>query len=456
MNSQNILLALFFILTCFVVINLTLSSILWKYSKHDIYKKVFKFWLATIVFLGFQFFFPHSPLEIALSFGVGIVPMLFVYILVHGLLNVESKKKRFMVFHLLAISLSLILWQNEMGFTAIALPMSISISLPIFFSMKSLLITYRSQTTLLQKLLGILLLIWIPHCYTFAFFRMDESTQFVGWMTSYALYDIMAILLPAIAIEETYKTERSRLEEQVRLRTDEVVKTLGEKETLLKILVHDISNPLTVMSWYLTSLKKSVSEKEIVYINKVIKSQKIVENIVETVRSLQAGPDDQKIVPISFSKCMEEINFVFEKALLAKDLKLEVLDETKGNDIIMADQFSLTHNVLSNFINNAIKFSFAGSVIKIIISHENEKLSVKIQDFGMGMNEEMVNQILTLKKVSSRPGTQGEDGTGLGVGIAHNILERFNACLEIESRQFSPTVTDHGTVIKLLFPLVKV
>jgi len=455
MNSEHILSALHISLCCFVAINLVLSLILWKYSKHKVYKKIVKYWAATIVFFAFQFFFPHTPLQIALAYGFGILPMIYVYILVYRLFRLEIEINKFLMIHIVAITSTLIFWKLDYGFTAMALPISISLSIPLLFSIKTIFLSHRSQASLLQRLLGCLLCFWIPHCFTFAFFRMVEGAEFFGWITSYTLYDMMAILLPAIAVEESFRTEKIRLETQVRSRTVDLQRALGDKENLLKILVHDISNPLTVMRWYLTDLKKRPTQDPSQYIEKIVKSQEIVENIVKKVRTLQAEPKSQSVTPVSFSKCLEELHFVFEKALLAKNLTLQVLDHTNGKDLIMADQFSLTHNVLSNFVNNSIKFSFPNSVIKIIISNTDDQLRVEIQDSGVGMNQETIQSIYNNQNVQSSQGTQGENGSGLGLGIAKTMLKNFGASLEIESKEFNEASNNHGTKIILKFPLIQ-
>lgn len=455
MNIEYILSALFISLCCFVAINLVLSLILWKYSKNEVYKRIVKYWAATIVFFAFQFFFPHTPLQIALAYGVGILPMIYVYSLVYKLFGIQTNIVKFAVIHIAAIISTLTFWKLGFGFTAMALPISISISIPLLYSIKTIFFTHHSQASLLQRLLGGLLIFWIPHCFTFAFFRMIDGAQFYGWITSYTLYDMMAILLPAIAVEETFRTEKARLEQQVRSRTIDLRRALGDKENLLKILVHDISNPLTVMRWYLTDLKKRPTQDPLKYIEKIIKSQEIVENIVKKVRVLQTEPKSQSVTPISFNKCLEELHFVFEKALLAKNLTLEVCDHTKGNDIIMADQFSLTHNVLSNFINNSIKFSFPDSVIKIIVTSTDDQLQVEIQDSGVGMNKETISRIYDNQNLQSSQGTQGESGSGIGLSIAKTMLSNFGACLEIESEEYHEASTNHGTKIILKFPLIE-
>lgn len=455
MTAQQLLATLIVSLSSFVVINFLLSLVLLKFSKHNIYKMVVKYWLATIVFFAFQFFFPYSPAHISFSYAAGILPMMMVYIIVGELLNKKSHILLYGSIHALAFGLDFIFWKMDKDFTTMTLPLSISMSLPLLSSMKTIFITHRRQATLLQKILGVLLFFWVPHCFSFALFRMQEETQIFGWITSYTLYDMMAILLPAIAIEESFRNEKVRLEQQVAMRTKELNVALEDKETLLKILVHDISNPLTVMRWYLSGIKKNPEGNALNYVDKIIQSQEIVENIVRKVRQFQVQTSEERneLTTISFKSCLEELKFLFEKPLQSKNIELEIIDESQGHDLINADQFGLTHHILSNFINNAIKFSFPNSVITIRLSHVKDNLAVFIQDYGLGMNEETVKNILNEKKIKSTQGTQGEDGSGLGLSIATSVLKNFAGKLEIESQEYSSNHQNHGTIIKLFFPL---
>lgn len=180
MTTEQLLTALLISLSCFVVINFILSFVLWKYSKHHIYGKIVRYWITTIIFFAVQFFFPSTPIQISLAFGVGILPMLYVNIMVSDLLKKKSHYIFFGTLHLCALILTFILWRAGQSFTVMTLPISVSISLPLFDAIITLFFTHRRQSSLLQKMLGGLLFFWIPHCYTFAFFRMVPDAQFLG------------------------------------------------------------------------------------------------------------------------------------------------------------------------------------------------------------------------------------------------------------------------------------
>lgn len=261
---------------------------------------------------------------------------------------------------------------------------------------------------------------------------------------------MMAILLPAIALEDTFKTEKARLEQLVKLRTSDLKEALQDKETLLKILVHDISTPLTVMRWYLHGITKDPST-QLTDLDKVIKSQDIVENIVKKVRLLQAQPSASAhhFRPVSIMSCLDELKFLFDQTLKAKNIKLEIIDDSHGENIIKADPFSLTHNVISNFLNNAIKFSHPDSTIKIHLACHENQVELSIQDFGIGIDASTLQHLMKDGKVESTPGTSGELGSGLGFSIAKAVLKNMKGKLEIHSQESE----QKGTIVKLSFPV---
>lgn len=453
MSIESVLSTLFVTLLCFVFINTGLSLFLWRNNRHPIYQKMLQFWFSNILYLGVQFFFPETKYEIVLAYGVGVLPMTLVYGIVCKVLKTKPNIKRFILSGLIAFILTLAFLKLELSFTICAMPFSIALALPLISAIKLIFVDHKKTTTLLQKALGFILVIWVIQCFNFAFFRMAPNAQLYGWVAVYALYDVLAILLPAISIEKQQLTERVRLQKLVTERTSDLSKVLNDKENLLRILIHDISTPLTVMRWYLTSLKNNPTEKLEKHFEKIQKSQETVENIVNKVKELQIQ-SNAKLSPISVSKCIDELVFLFEQSLAYKHLKLEIKDNTTDKDLILADQFTLTHNILSNLISNAIKFSFPHDTITLEISRNEDSLMVSIKDQGVGMTKETIEKIIDKSPMQSTLGTHGEYGTGYGLGIVNTMLETIRGCLKIESTLKQDGIKNHGTTVTITFPLV--
>ncbi len=441
---------------CFVFINTILSFFLWKYSHHPVYSKILKLWVSSFIYLGTQFFFPVTQSEIILVYGVGIIPMLLTYSIVCEILGKETSYDKFIVFFIIATAFTVTFIYFNTPFVVAAFPFSMALAYPLIMAIKMIFVDHKKTITLLQKVLGLVLIAWIIQIFNFAFFRMAPNSQLYGWVTVYGLYDILAIVLPAVSIEEHLRTEKERLQKLVTERTNELSVALTDKETLLKILIHDISNPLTVMRWYLKGIKtdKGQHNSEL-YLSKIERSQEIVENVVKKVKELQTQ-SNTKLSVISISKCVEEVKFVFEKALQFKNITLNFEDESEGEDHILADQFTFTHSILSNLVSNAIKFSHPNSEIILSIKRDGDYVKVIVTDSGVGMNATIISQIFANTSIESTPGTNGEHGTGYGLGIVNSILRSFNGQMEIYSCDQKYGQNTEGTTIVITLPFAQI
>jgi len=95
----------------------------------------------------------------------------------------------------------------------------------------------------------------------------------------------------------------------------------------------------------------------------------------------------------------------------------DVKDETAYADPNMVD------TVLRNLITNAIKFSHAGSEIKISAGKNAGMTQVTVSDEGVGIAKDRIDRIFDIERLSSTSGTKGEEGTGLGLSLCKEMVE---------------------------------
>jgi len=85
-------------------------------------------------------------------------------------------------------------------------------------------------------------------------------------------------------------------------------------------------------------------------------------------------------------------------------------------------------------MTNAVKFTGEKGEIELEISTENkEKFSVSIKDTGLGMSAEQISALFRIDRQQSRDGTAGEKGSGLGLVVCHELLEKHGTTLKVES-----------------------
>jgi len=90
--------------------------------------------------------------------------------------------------------------------------------------------------------------------------------------------------------------------------------------------------------------------------------------------------------------------------------------------------------VIRNLISNAIKFTPAGGKISVVAESKNDNsIEVKINDSGIGMNTELKDKLFELNEKTSRPGTEGEPSTGLGLMLCKEFVEKHEGKIWVES-----------------------
>jgi signal transduction histidine kinase len=102
-------------------------------------------------------------------------------------------------------------------------------------------------------------------------------------------------------------------------------------------------------------------------------------------------------------------------------------------------------------LSNAIKFSEPGTEIRVDIYAEAESIKLVITDRGMGIPAEIIPYLFDRGKATSRPGTQGERGTGFGLPIVKAYMNRYGGSIEVHSVPKAEGVNDHGTTFTLVF-----
>ena len=135
---------------------------------------------------------------------------------------------------------------------------------------------------------------------------------------------------------------------------------------------------------------------------------------------------------------------IFEQYASTK--KIDILLDIDKNLDVYADENSF-HLILRNIVSNAIKFTPSGGKIVINAEKDNHNVIISVSDTGLGISHEKMNSILNNGKTQSSKGTNGERGSGLGLTLVKEFLERNGGKMSIESE------TNKGTKVKFSLPL---
>ncbi|HNN82341.1 MAG TPA: hybrid sensor histidine kinase/response regulator, partial [Leptospiraceae bacterium] len=227
---------------------------------------------------------------------------------------------------------------------------------------------------------------------------------------------------------------------------EELIRVNTENKQLLRVLLHDLRNPVGAIDVMCEMLKQNSENKDKI-INLISQATKNSMSILENVKTMFSVGDKYipNLVLFNVKSTIESALRIFDHQFNSKNISLEI--NIPDNLKAVVDGSSFTDSVFNNIITNAIKFSFPGS--KVIVSAEeiDDKVKLTVQDYGMGIPPKILENIFDISKPTSRIGTNGEKGTGYGMPLVKKFAELSKAKIEIHSIE-KPN-EGHGTRVSL-------
>lgn len=209
------------------------------------------------------------------------------------------------------------------------------------------------------------------------------------------------------------------------------------KNKFFSIIAHDLKNPFhTVMgySWLLSKDYNRYTEEErrqfALDINQSTNSIfRLLQNLLEWSRS-QTGRLEFMPLEIEFKRVLE--NSVSVLRSMAEQKNISIKSEYSGDLIIFADPLMI-ETVLRNLITNAIKFTPENGLIVISAKQTNDHVSIDVCDSGFGISEEDIQNLFRIDSKVKRKGTNNEDGSGLGLILCKEFVDKNNGTIWVES-----------------------
>ena len=223
---------------------------------------------------------------------------------------------------------------------------------------------------------------------------------------------------------------------------------------LLRLVSHDIANPLTVING-MTNLQlrkqKDPDSKEYRIWKKLSIATKTIFKILEQVRMMQALESGKKEIPLSSVKLQKIIDkglFMFQDKLNHKNIKLvcELPDDQLS---VLAEETSFSNQVINNILSNAIKFSFENETIHIRVEPREDYVYLIIRDHGIGIPKDILKNLFDENAVTSRAGVKGEEGTGFGMPLVKFFMDKYGGEIQVQSKVKTEGENDHGTQFTL-------
>ncbi|MCE4563379.1 hybrid sensor histidine kinase/response regulator [Maribellus sp. CM-23] len=225
---------------------------------------------------------------------------------------------------------------------------------------------------------------------------------------------------------------------------------MSAKDKIFSIIGHDLRSPYNSLIGFsnllLENLKETQNIEAIKYteiINSLsVKNLELLDSLLSYARNLEKNAS-QAFDEINITALISEILQVVQPAALLKDIKL-ILEIGEVANIF--GKRDLIATMIRNFLSNAIKFTNRGGHISILTKVTNDWVEIIISDNGIGMDDHQLKTIFDHTIKESTPGTNGEVGTGYGLLLSKEIIDKHNGRVSVDSQ------TGIGTSFKISLP----
>ncbi len=252
-----------------------------------------------------------------------------------------------------------------------------------------------------------------------------------------------------------YKERNKKLTELVEIRTADVNKQNEEltqlnhiKDRLFSIISHDIRGPLDSLHSLLEILNKGqISEEEFQTLSGSLTLQlsDVKDLLNELLNWSRSQLDELSVNPekINLKGIVDENFKLFESQAAHKQLMLR--NNLPESEYVNAD-LNMTKVIVRNLISNAIKFSKNGGEIKVLSKASDANIAYSIIDNGVGIRKENQDKLFD-KEGYTTAGTKNEMGTGIGLMLVKEFVEKNNGSVHVESEE------GEGSTFKFTLPI---
>ncbi len=241
-------------------------------------------------------------------------------------------------------------------------------------------------------------------------------------------------LLTVMDITDRKKTE---------IELEEVVRQLhilnSQKDMFFSIIAHDLKNPFNAIIGYSELLMmevrlneyKAVEEFAGIILDSSIRAMDLLGNLMQWAKS-QTGRIIFDPKRMALNDVITEVTDMFDQIALQKDITIK---KVISNEIeVLADKDMLA-TIIRNLISNAVKFAKPGGEITIYTVEEPKTLTLAVKDYGVGIDKQDLEKLFRIDATFTSLGTKNEKGTGLGLVLCKEFVERHGGKIWAETEK---------------------
>ncbi|MDP4191683.1 MAG: ATP-binding protein [Bacteroidota bacterium] len=236
---------------------------------------------------------------------------------------------------------------------------------------------------------------------------------------------------------EERASEFARLSELLAASEIELQELNASKDKFFSILAHDLRSPFNGLLGFSNILVEDLdglSKEEIKsFVTQIHGSAKTLFNLIENLLQwsrLQSGKIQCQPIKLDISDVVNDVISVLIGNAIRKNISLK--SELSPYSFVYADQ-NMSYSIIQNLTANAIKFTDNGGEVRISAVEKEDFYSISVSDNGIGIKAEDMQKLFRIDVQHTTLGTAREKGTGLGLILCKDLIEKQGGSLSVES-----------------------
>jgi signal transduction histidine kinase len=283
--------------------------------------------------------------------------------------------------------------------------------------------------------------------------RFGIFSSEVGVVAVAITYTVGLLLFTWWTIRSINRAERKRQASEEALQKSEIrlKELIATKDKFFSIVAHDLKNPFTSLLGSSELLSGNIDQMNAEDIKKLTgilndsakNGYAILQNLLDWSRS-QTGILEINPERIDLKNLVDRNSSNLQLSANNKEIKiyLESLE-----DIYIFSDKNMLNTVLRNLLSNAIKFTRRGGKVVVGAQVDSDEVIISVKDDGIGIPENKIEMLFRIDQRNSTPGTENEIGTGLGLKLSKEFVEKLGGRLWVES------IESKGSTFKFSVPV---
>jgi signal transduction histidine kinase/DNA-binding NarL/FixJ family response regulator len=230
---------------------------------------------------------------------------------------------------------------------------------------------------------------------------------------------------------------RTQAEDTLRKNEMQLVELNATKDKFFNIIAHDLKNPFTSLLGSSELLFQNIDKMDHENIKELALLQNesakggyaILQNLLDWSRS-QTGSIKYNPVRINMSNLI--IENISNLQFLASNKEINMFSEAAKDIYIFTDE-NMINTVLRNLLSNSIKFTHRGGNVIVNIKPGSDEVIISVKDNGTGIPQQNIDKLFRIDTKYSTPGTDKEQGTGLGLKLCREFIEKLGGRIWVKS-----------------------